>query len=139
MRSSTVGETPLLDSYVAALDEPSTPFSVPGHKRRAALLDPRLGRATDTDVPLFAGLDTMKLTAGTLERAERRAADLWEADWCRFGTCGSSQANHALMLALGSPGGSVLVARGVHRSVVDGLVLAGLRPIWLPGTTDVAT
>jgi lysine decarboxylase len=139
MRSSAVGETPLLDAYVAALDAPSTPFSVPGHKRRAALLDHRLGRATDSDVPLFGGLDTMKLTDDTLERAEQRAAVLWGADWCRFGTCGSSQANHALMLALGTPGSSVVVARGVHRSVVDGLVLAGLRPIWLAGTSDAAT
>ena len=104
MRSPTDRDAGLLSAYVQGLDQPTTPFSVPGHKRRAALLDEGLGRATDTDVPLFAGLDTMKLTAGTLERAEQQAAELWGADWCRFGTCGSSQANHALMLALGSPG-----------------------------------
>lgn len=132
-------EAPLLDAYIAALDGPSMPFTVPGHKRRAGRLDARLGRATDNDVPLFAGLDTMKLTAHRLETAERRAATLWGADWCRFGTCGSSQANHAVMLGLGSPGDVVVVARGVHRSVVDGLVLSGLRPVWLPGRYDEAT
>src|SRR6478735_10702613 len=139
MSQPPTGPAPLLDAYVRALETPSTPFSVPGHKRRAARLDPQLGRATDADVPLFAGLDTMKLTGRTLESAESHAARLWGADWCRFGSCGSSQLNLALMLALGRPGDEVVVARGVHRSVVDGLVLSGLRPIWLPGRTDDGT
>jgi lysine decarboxylase len=37
---------------------------------------------------------------------------------------------------VGSPGDTVLVARNAHRSVLSGLVLAGLNPVWLIPTTD---
>ena len=56
------------------------------------------------DVPLYAGLDTMKVTEGTLAEAERRAARLWGADRCRFSVGGSTHGNQALALAVGAPG-----------------------------------
>ncbi|MDX6296485.1 MAG: arginine decarboxylase [Nocardioidaceae bacterium] len=131
--------TPLVDAYVDALRRGDTPFTVPGHKRRTASLDTDLGLVVDTDVPLFAGLDTMKLSGDLLLEAEALAADLWGADWCRFGTGGASQANQALMLALGRPGEEIVMSRSIHRSVMSGLVLAGLDPVWLPVGIDDAT
>ena len=130
---------PLLDAYVEALGGTALPFTVPGHKRRAGRLDPLLGRATDVDVPLFGGLDTMKLAHGRLDRAEALAADLWGADWCRFGVGGASQANQALLLALGRPGQQIVMSRSIHRSVMSGLVLTGFNPIWLPVSIDPTT
>src|SRR5207237_963079 len=62
--------------------------------------------------------------------AEARAARLWGADWCRFSVAGSTHGNQALALALGSPGQEVIVTRILHRSLLLGLVLAGLRPVW---------
>jgi lysine decarboxylase len=41
-----------------------------------------------------------------------------------------------MCLAVGQPGDTVLVARNAHRSVLSGLVLAGLRPVWLTPATD---
>ncbi|HEU4677002.1 MAG TPA: hypothetical protein VFS29_13480 [Motilibacteraceae bacterium] len=124
------------------------PFTIPGHKRRAAMLHPDLGRLLDADVPLYGGADTVKLTAGVLAEAEGRAARLWGADLCRFSTGGSTHANQVLCLALAGSGRSsgagpgepaVLVARNAHRSVVSGLALAGLRPVWLPVGVDPRT
>ncbi|MFK2890150.1 aminotransferase class V-fold PLP-dependent enzyme [Dyella flagellata] len=113
-----------------------SPFTTPGHKRRAGELHPDLGRLLDADVPLLGGLDSMRLEAGLLKDAERRAARLWQADWCRFSVAGSTHANQALCLAVGKPGDTVLVSRTAHRSVLLGLVLAGLRPVWLPTEID---
>src|SRR5579875_454638 len=132
-------QAPLLAAYLAGVEGDRTPFSVPGHKHRAAGLDTGLGLAADADVPLFGGLDTMKLSGGVLPGAEALAARLWQADWCRFGVGGATQANQALLLAAGRPGDQVIMARSVHRSVFSGLVLAGLRPVWLPPRTDPAT
>jgi lysine decarboxylase len=131
---------PLLAAYLSAASRGGdTPFCVPGHKRRSAALDAGLGLAADHDVPLYAGLDTMKLTGGLLPRAEALAARLWQADWCRFSVGGATQANQALLLAAGRPGDQVIMARSIHRSVFSGLVLAGLRPVWLPPGSDPAT
>jgi len=127
---------PLLAAWRRSADADLAPFTIPGHKRRAGTVSETLGRAVASDVPLYGGLDTVKLTSGVLGTAERLAAELWQADWCRFSTGGSTQANQAVCLALGQPGDTVLVARNAHRSTLLGLVFAGLVPVWLPAEID---
>ncbi|HEU5044098.1 MAG TPA: aminotransferase class V-fold PLP-dependent enzyme, partial [Nocardioidaceae bacterium] len=84
-------------------------------------------------------LDTMKLSTGVLTDAEARAARLWGADFCRFSTGGSTHANQAVALALGSDGDRVVISRTLHRSLLLGLVLAGLTPVWVRPEVDPAT
>jgi arginine decarboxylase len=131
--------TPLLEAYLAARRRPAPWFTIPGHKGRIGILDPRLAVAVDADRPLFGGLDTPKLAVGVLDRAEQLAAEHYGADWCRFSVGGSAQANQALCLALGRPGDLVIVSRSLHRSLLLGLILAGLEPRWLPTRSDEAT
>lgn len=129
------GEAPLLDAWLRFQEAPPTPFTIPGHKQRHDLV----GDVVAGDVPLYAGLDTMKLSAGVLAEAEARAAALWGADRCRFSTGGSTHANQALALAVARDGDRVLVSRTLHRSMLLGLVLAGLTPVWLRPEVDAAT
>ncbi len=128
------GDAPLLDAYLRTLETDGAPFTIPGHKR-----NPALGRVVAGDVPLHGGLDSVSLSAGTLLEAERRAAVLWGADVARFSVGGSTHGNQALALAVGRPGDSVVVPRTLHRSLLLGLVLAGLEPVWLPTRVDAAT
>jgi arginine decarboxylase len=122
----------LLAAWLSYRDRVDVPFTIPGHKGVAERLSPALGAVLAGDVPLYGGLDTVKLTGQILADAEARAAGLWGADWCRFSVGGSTHANQALLLAIGAPGDEVLVARSAHRSTLLGLVLAGLSPVWLP-------
>ena len=122
---------PLLDAYLSYFESQHTPFTIPGHKQKAARLDSGLGALVDSDTPLYGGLDEIKLTNQTLKKAERLAAEFWGADYARFSTGGSTHANQAIVLALGSPGDKVAVARTAHRSVLSALVLAGLEPVWM--------
>lgn len=132
-------QAPLLDAYLTYLDSERQPFTIPGHKQRAASLDIDLGRVVDVDVPLFGGLDEIKLTHGILLRAEALAAKFWSGDWARFSTGGSTHANQAIIFALGKPGDKVAISRTAHRSVLTALVLAGLEPLWLLPEIDSAT
>ena len=43
------------------------------------------------------------------------------------------------MLALGRPGQDVVITRTLHRSLLLGIVLAGLRPVWVRPGLDAAT
>ena len=129
------GEAPLLDAWLRFHEQRPTPFTIPGHKQRHDLV----GDVVAGDVPLYAGLDTMKLSAGVLADAEARAARLWGADVCRFSTGGATHANQAVALALGGEGDEVVVSRTLHRSLLLGLVLAGLRPVWVRPEVDAAT
>ena len=130
-------DAPLLDAWLRFQEEPPTPFTIPGHKHRLDLV----GDVVAGDVPLYAGLDTMKLSRGVLADAEARAARLWGADVCRFSVGGATHANQALALALaeGGDGGRVVVGRTLHRSMLLGLVLAGLTPVWVRPDIDPAT
>lgn len=130
---------PLLDAYLSYFESARTPFTIPGHKQRASRLDAGLGLVVDSDIPLYGGLDEIKLTNQVLKRAEALAATLWNADYARFSTGGSTHANQAVILALGKPGDKVALSRTAHRSVLSALVLAGLEPIWLSPEIDRAT
>ena len=130
---------PLLDAYLSYFERKRSPFTVPGHKQNASRLDAGLGALVDSDVPLFGGLDEIKLTNKVLARAEKLAADFWGADFARFSTGGSTHANQAAILALGKPGDKVAVSRTAHRSVLSALVLAGLEPLWLTPEINNAT
>jgi lysine decarboxylase len=91
------------------------------------------------DAPLYGGLDSIKHADIPLADAERRAAELWGADWCRFSVAGSTHGNQALTLAVGGDGRDIIVTRILHRSLLLGLVLAGLRPVWVRPEIDVKT
>ncbi|MDI6910324.1 aminotransferase class V-fold PLP-dependent enzyme [Nocardioides sp.] len=128
-------QAPLLDAWLRFQEHPVTPFTIPGHKQRTDLV----GDVVAGDVPLYAGLDTMKLTTGVLAEAEARAARLWGADLCRFSTGGATHANQAVALAVAGDGDTVIVSRTLHRSLLLGLVLAGLVPVWVRPEVDAAT
>ncbi|HEU4330073.1 MAG TPA: aminotransferase class V-fold PLP-dependent enzyme [Lapillicoccus sp.] len=129
-------DAPLLDAWLRFQEQAPTPFTIPGHKHRHDLV----GDVVAGDVPLYAGLDTMKLSAGVLADAEARAARLWGADVCRFSVGGATQANQAIALALAeTEGRRVVVGRTLHRSTLIGLVLAGLTPVWVRPDVDAAT
>ena len=137
--ASLRADAPLLDAWLA-FEEASAagavrPFTVPGHKQRLDLV----GAVVAGDVPLYGGLDTVKQTRRVLAEAERRAGRFWGADWCRFSVGGSTHGNQALALAVGRPGDEIVVGRTLHRSLLLGLVLAGLRPVWVRPAVDAAT
>ncbi len=111
------------------------PFMIPGHKGSTDLVGPVVAG----DLSLWGHLAPMKEAAHVLADAEALAADLWEADWARFSVGGSSHGNQALALSVGQPGDEVVVTRAVHRSLLLGFVLAGLRPVWVAPPVDPVT
>src|SRR5450432_1480899 len=132
-------DAPLLDGWLRFTGQAAagqlTPMSVPGHKQRQDLV----GTVVAGDAPLYGGLDTMKHADTLRAEAEGRAARLWGADWCRFSVAGSTHGNQALALAVGKPGQYAVVSRTLHRSLLLGLVLAGLRPVWVRPEIDAAS
>ncbi len=129
-------DAPLLAGWLSwtALAEAGrlSPMSTPGHKQRQDLT----GAVVAGDAPLYGGLDSIKHADRLLADAEERAAALWGADWCRFSVAGSTHGNQAFCLTLGQPGQEVIITRTLHRSLLLGLVLAGLRPVWVRPEID---
>ena len=132
-------DAPLLDAWLNFTGQVEagllTPMCVPGHKQRQDLV----GSVVAGDAPLYGALAPIKRADALRIDAEGRAARLWGADWCRFSVAGSTHGNQALALAVGKPGDYAVITRTLHRSLLLGLVLAGLRPVWVRPEVDPAS
>ncbi|MEV0230944.1 ornithine decarboxylase [Nonomuraea sp. NPDC050786] len=84
----------------------------------------------------MGGLDDRRSSGKVLEQAEQLMADAVGAKQTFFSTCGSSLSVKAAMLAVAGPGEKLLIGRDAHKSVVAGLVLAGIRPVWVEPQWD---
>jgi len=128
-------DAPLLDGWLDFRAAHVTPFGTPGHKQRFDLV----GAVVDGDVPLYGGVDTIRQRAGAMAHADRKLARLWGADWARISVGGSTHGNQTLVLAICRPGDEVIVTRTLHRSLLLGMVLVGVKPIWVSPEVDPVT
>ncbi|MEU7041735.1 ornithine decarboxylase [Streptomyces varsoviensis] len=133
-------EAPVLDALVRYRESKELSFTPPGHKQ-ARGADPRvrevLGDAVFYgDLLASGGLDDRRTTGRVLERAEALMADAVRAEHTFFSTCGSSLSVKAAMLAVAGPYEKLLVGRDAHKSVVSGLILSGVRPVWTDPSWD---
>jgi arginine decarboxylase len=111
------------------------PMTTPGHKQRYDLA----GTVVAGDAPLYGALAPIKYADRLRADAEALAAALWGADWCRFSVAGSTHGNQTFCLALGQPGQKVIITRLLHRSLLLGMVMAGLHPVWVRPEVDPDT
>src|SRR4051795_3507980 len=142
-------EAPYLDAVVAYVARNPGRFHIPGHKGTGA--DPAMIEAFGEaailhDVPpSIEGIDVGPEPT-PFQRAQYLAADAWGAERSWFLVNGASGGNHAICMALahatgklatGPPHrGSVVVQRNVHSSIIDGLVLSGMRPTFVAPEID---
>jgi lysine decarboxylase len=135
-RSTSQPTAPYLEAVLAYATRGPTRFHVPGHKGGAGAdpgLKAAIGEAALTaDVPQdIEGID-LGPEPTPYQRAELLAAEAHGAARSWFLTNGATQGNHALCLTLAPLGAAVVVQRNSHASVIDGLVLSGGRPTFVP-------
>jgi lysine decarboxylase len=134
--------TPYLDALIEYAERDPGRFHVPGHKGGEGA-DPGLreaigDRALRLDIPAgIEGIDVHPNPAhAPFQLAQRLAAEAWGASRSWFLVNGGSGGNHAVCLALAHSGERVVVQRNVHSSIIDGLVLSGLRPAFVAPELD---
>jgi len=131
---------PILEALAEYHRSGQLPFTPPGHKQGRGA-DPRvravLGDAVfHSDVLAVSGLDDRTSSQGILQQAEELMADAVGADHAFFSTCGSSLSVKSAMLAVAGPHEHLVVGRDAHKSVVSGLILSGVRPLWVDPAWD---
>jgi arginine decarboxylase len=84
-----------------------------------------------SDVIALNGLDDRLMRQGVLAEAQELMADAVGAEHTFFSTCGSSLSVKSAMLAVAGPREKLLVPRHVHKSVVSGLIVSGVQPVWV--------
>jgi lysine decarboxylase len=140
--------TPYLDAVLDYAARDPGRFHIPGHKggpgADPALLELVGERGLRHDVPaLIEGIDVVgggdprQAEPTPFERSQLLAAAAWGARRSWFLVNGASQGNHAAVLALAHSGAELVVQRNVHSSVIDALVLGGMRPSFVSPELDV--
>src|SRR3954465_7998508 len=128
-------EAPIVDPLADYPRRDRYGFSPPAH-RQGRGVDPAvlevMGRDPfRDDVLASAGLDDRSSSNGYLKNAETLMAEAVGAEHAFFSTCGSSLSVKAAMLAVAGGQGELLVSRDAHKSVVAGLIFAGVEPRWI--------
>lgn len=128
---------PLFDGIRRYLSKGYTSFHTPGHRGGSGLVDLATTDLMAMDLTELTDSDGSDVQEWRRD-AERLAADFFGADETYFLANGATEGVLALCLSVGSPGDEIIVARDCHLSVIHGIILAGLKPIfadpyWISG------
>ncbi|KAB8126535.1 aminotransferase class I/II-fold pyridoxal phosphate-dependent enzyme [Gracilibacillus oryzae] len=127
-------KTPLLDKVMEHTKKSPVSLHVPGHKN-GQVLDPKgyhfFKEVTKLDLTEISGLDDLHAPDGVIKQAQGLAAEWFQTEETFFLVNGSTVGNLAMILATCEAGDLALVQRNCHKSILNGLELAGARPIFL--------
>ncbi len=136
MRTTDSRKAPVYDMLVKVSRQHRHAFHVPGHKQRPVWDDEdaneRYRRLLELDLTELADTDDLHHPGGPIDEAQRLAADCFGAEETRFLVGGSTAGNLAMILSTAAPGDLLIIQRNVHRSILHGLMLAGVRAVLLP-------
>lgn len=104
-------------------------FHTPGHKGKKEFFKGL--NFPEQDLTELPDLDMLHAPHGVIAEAQKRAAQVFGAEESFFLVNGATVGNQAMFLALAATKGKVLVERQSHRSVMAGLVLSGLEPVYI--------
>ncbi|WP_407669834.1 aminotransferase class I/II-fold pyridoxal phosphate-dependent enzyme [Paenibacillus albus] len=132
---------PLFDLLVSLYSSYPSSYHVPGHKYGKSLsllegtTDEQMLRAYQAvmqlDVTELSMTDDLHGPSGVIEEAQQLAAATFGADYTFFLIGGSTAGNLAMVLAVCDAGDLIIVQRNAHKSVLNGLKLAGARAVFV--------
>jgi len=127
-------ESSLLDRLMEIEKKDLLPMHMPGHKRSAnvgpklsQVLQSRIGELDFTEIP---GLDDLHSPSGIIDKAQRLAARCFGAKESFFLVNGCTVGIQSAVMALCGEGEETAVSRNLHRSIFEGLVLSGAKPLY---------
>lgn len=124
---------PIMQAILSHLKHNPGSYHVPGHKMGRGLhgaLGSWLSQASRLDLTEIPGLDDLHAPEAAIRDAQELAADAFGAEETYFLVNGSTAGNLAMILTAIRPGEKILVPRNLHKSVLNGLVLAKAEPVF---------
>jgi len=146
-------KAPLLEALLKHAESNPASFHVPGHHNGAALvhtlreshiedaaqLEKQLSAVMRLDVTELSSTDDLHHPEGAILEAQQLAAQCYGAEETCLLVGGSTSGNLAMILAVCSPGDIIIVQRNVHKSVINGLKLAGAQAVFLTPRMESST
>lgn len=130
---------PLFDALVNYAKQDVIPFDVPGHKMGAVMnpMKEALGEmALRMDVNSMKELDLLSHPQSVIKEAQELAAEAFGANYAYFLVNGTTVGIQAMIMAVCKPDDTILVPRNGHKSVMDGMILSGAKPVFIQPEVD---
>jgi len=133
-------KTPLFAALKKYVEDKTVPFHVPGHKGGKGIPEFRSFVGENIlSIDVTSGLldlDTICNPLGVIHEAENLAASAFGADYAHFLVNGTTSGIQAMILSVAGPGDEIIIPRNAHRSVIGGLILSGVRPVYIKPVID---
>lgn len=133
---------PLYEALCLYEETNRTSMHVPGHKDGRVFdqaAQHHFSNILKIDATCIKGIDDLHQPTDSILEAQRLAADAFGADQTFFLVGGSTIGNLGIALTICSPGDKILVQRNMHKSVFNGLLMAGAHPIYIAPAIESET
>lgn len=125
---------PLMEALIQHKKQQPISFHVPGHKYGTVFplyMQTYFRDVLQIDVTELNHLDDLHAPTGVIDEAQTLLAKAYQADKSYFLVNGTTGGNLAMILSVCNEGDLVLVQRNCHKSILNGLKLAKVKPIFL--------
>lgn len=130
---------PILEALKEYQRQGTISFHVPGHKHGVGIPDlvKVWGKTIfEHDLTIMPDMDSIYKPHGIIADAQRLAAEAFGAEHAYFMVNGTTSAIQGMLMAALKPEDKVIVPRNVHKSVVSGMILAGVEPVYVQPPID---
>lgn len=131
--------TPLFDALLQHTQKKPFSLHVPGHKSGEVFLEkglPFFQKILTLDMTELTGLDDLHEPTEAIAEAELLLSELYGSTKSFFLVNGSTVGNLAMVLSTCHENDMVIVSRNCHKSIMNGLKLAGARPVFVSPEID---
>lgn len=129
-------DTPLYNALKEYYNSGAVPFHMPGHKLGKAFPEDFLKRMASLDVTEIPGTDNLRNPSGVIKKAQELSAKAFGSERTFFLVNGSTCGIYAMISAVCKPGDTLIVARDCHKSVIYGMMMAGVKPVFIMPESD---
>ncbi|SFK58217.1 lysine decarboxylase [Halobacillus dabanensis] len=125
---------PLYEALMNNINKKPISFHVPGHKYGRVFpkeFSPGFETILKFDATEVRGLDDLHAPEEAIKEALQLASDFFQSKETFFLVNGTTVGNLAMILSVCQPGDEIIVQRNCHKSVLNGLELAGASPVFI--------
>ncbi len=126
-----MSDMPIFDRLKRHATNKAISFHMPGHKYGNIIPSEFINDLIRLDITEIPGFDNLHSPEGIILDAQNLAAKAFNADKTFFLVNGSTCGIHAMIYTVCNRGDKLIVGRDCHKSVISGMSLAGVDPIFV--------
>jgi lysine decarboxylase len=135
-RGGLLSRTNILSHLMKLSKRKMVSFHVPGHKNgkifekyyKTFINNINIGKLDITEIP---EADNLHAPQGIIKEAQERAAEFYGAKHTFFLVNGTTSGIYAMIMATAKPGDKIIIPRDCHKSVINGIILGGMVPVYI--------